>query len=82
MVSVSVKKADCVDADETARYDFEPVSSGSTCTLCAQYLFWSVRLKGVSVKYSKTSMTRTPMARLPWLIRTRFWSLEKSSESH
>ena len=24
-------------------------------------------------KYSRTSMARTPMARLPWLIRTRFW---------
>ena len=23
--------------------------------------------------YSRTSMARTPMARLPWLIRTRFW---------
>ena len=27
-----------------------------------------------SYKCSKTSMTRTPMARLPWLIRTRFLS--------
>ena len=24
-------------------------------------------------KYRKPSVTRTPMARLPWLIRTRFW---------
>ena len=23
-------------------------------------------------KYSRTSMARTPMARLPWMIRTRF----------
>ena len=24
-------------------------------------------------KYSRTSIARTPMARLPWLIRTHFW---------
>ena len=24
-------------------------------------------------QYSRTSIARTPMARLPWLIRTRFW---------
>ena len=26
-----------------------------------------------SLKYSKTSLTPTPMTRLPWLIRSRFW---------
>ena len=26
-----------------------------------------------SVAYSRTSMAQTPIARLPWLIRTRFW---------
>ena len=31
--------------------------------------------------YSKTSMTRTPMARLPWLIRNRFESLDNSLDS-
>ena len=31
--------------------------------------------------YSKTSMTRTPMARLPCLIWTRFWVLRNYSDS-
>ena len=29
----------------------------------------------------RTSIARTPMARLPWLIRTRFESLRNSSDS-
>ena len=29
-------------------------------------------LFGFFVMYSRTSIARTPMARLPWLIRTRF----------
>ena len=28
-------------------------------------------------QYSRSSMARTPMARLPWLIRTRFWAPTK-----
>ena len=28
---------------------------------------------GYKDTYSRTSMARTPMARLPWLFRTRFW---------
>ena len=35
----------------------------------------------VLFSYSKTSMTRTQMTRLPWLIRTRFYVLRKSSDS-
>ena len=31
--------------------------------------------------YSITSMARTRMARLPWMIRTRFQSLQNSSNS-
>ena len=34
-----------------------------------------------TLKYSRTSIARTPMARLPWLIRTRFESLRSSSDS-
>ena len=26
-----------------------------------------------TLQYNKTSMTRTPMARLLWMIQTRFW---------
>ena len=32
-----------------------------------------IRKKSRKIQYSRTSVARTPMARLPWLIRTRFW---------
>ena len=46
------------------------------CYLCrlASYILWWQN------NYSRTAIARTPMARLPWLIRTRFESLRNSSD--
>ena len=47
---------------------------------CSFYICMLVSIKNVT--YSRTSIARTPMARLPWLIRTRFFeSLQNSSDS-
>ena len=35
----------------------------------------------IETKYNRISIARTPMARLPWLIRTRFWVPTNSSDS-
>ena len=43
--------------------------------------YWFKLLAAQANKYSKTSMTRTPMARLPWLVRTCFQSLRNSSDN-
>ena len=41
-----------------------------------------IGVRAIEVRlYSKTSMTRTPMYCLPWLVRTRFKSLGNSSDS-
>ena len=42
----------------------------------------AIGVRAIEVRlYSKTSMTRTPMSCLPWLVRTRFKSLGNSSDS-
>ena len=40
------------------------------CVLCFSDNFLDFNI--YHVNYSRTSIARTPMARLPWLIRTRF----------
>ena len=48
---------------------------GDEGTCCCTFLCF------LACVYSKISMTRTPMTRLPWLIRNRFESLDNSSDS-
>ena len=49
----------------------------NSCPMHSMYLpylrFWQSPLRHVRIQYSQTSIARTPIARLPWLIRTRFW---------
>ena len=53
-------------------------SNGYTKTqLC---FIWDICARfGIIYILSKTSMTRTPMARLPWLVRTRFFEPQGGS---
>ena len=53
------------------------------CLKTFSFWWWNFQYRRVFVmwyvlcSYSKTSITRTPMALLPWLIRTLFWRHRK-----